>query len=145
MTKDTVKTAAQNLTRTLQNLKGICSNGEYTLLLVDDDPTFCLLWQRLLEMRGKSFADAHTIGEAKKFIEEHGIDAIEKVLISFDLGVENGMDFLEWLVELSPQMSVMMISGSKETVDKSHEFDPTINFCHKDDTDVIRAFLGIQE
>ncbi|RYZ71427.1 MAG: sigma-54-dependent Fis family transcriptional regulator, partial [Proteobacteria bacterium] len=78
------------------------------LLIVDDDRQTCAFWKLALSEAGFLVDLAHNLGEMKDFVSRYSIDA---VLLDLNLGHENGLDGLPFLVSKSPLSKVFVLTA----------------------------------
>lgn len=78
------------------------------LLIVDDDRQTCAFWKLALSEAGFLVDLAHNLGEMKDFVSRYSIDA---VLLDLNLGNENGLDGLPFLVSKSPLSKVFVLTA----------------------------------
>ena len=79
-----------------------------TWLLVDDDEVFRRQLARALERRGISSVTAGSYDEALAKVSE---SSFEKAVIDLRLEGPNGLEILEMLLERSPELEVVMLTG----------------------------------
>ena len=80
-----------------------------TILLVDDDPLIRLLGRELLEQRGYQVKVAGDGVEALRLYRTLG--KVDLVILDYYLPDQNGLEVLEQLKALDPQVRVIMASG----------------------------------
>jgi DNA-binding NtrC family response regulator len=78
------------------------------LLIVDDDRQTCAFWKLALSEAGFLVDLAHNLDEMKDFVSRYSIDA---VLLDLNLGNENGLDGLPFLVSKSPLSKVFVLTA----------------------------------
>ncbi len=78
------------------------------LLIVDDDRQTCAFWKLALSEAGFLVDLAHNLDEMKDFVSRYSIDA---VLLDLNLGHENGLDGLPYLVSKSPLSKVFVLTA----------------------------------
>ena len=85
-------------------------SNEYNgrLLIVDDDTQTCAFWKLALSEAGFLVDLAHNLDEMKAFVSRYSIDA---VLLDLNLGHENGLDGLPYLVSKSPLSKVFVLTA----------------------------------
>ena len=78
-----------------------------TVLVVDDDPSLRLLCRVNLELEGYRVVEAGTVDEARKALDEDGVDVI---LLDVHLGNEDGLTLLRVIADTGP--AVALLTGS---------------------------------
>lgn len=78
------------------------------LLIVDDDRQTCAFWKLALSEAGFLVDLAHNLDEMKDFVSRYSIDA---VLLDLNLGHENGLDGLPYLVSKAPLSKVFVLTA----------------------------------
>jgi CheY-like chemotaxis protein len=92
------------------------SESAQTVLVVDDDAMFQMVLVGMLEVRGYRALVAAEGSEALRMLQEQG-PKIDAVVADLNMRPMNGRQFLAQLRLLSPDMPVVMMSGSaKEDV-----------------------------
>jgi len=77
-------------------------------LLVDDDETFCMVLNNAIERRGFSIVSANNLNDAIKCAAQYQpIHAI----VDLRIGDESGLDLVKKLVELNPEIRIVMLTG----------------------------------
>ena len=79
-----------------------------SLLLVDDDITFCKVLKRALEKRGFSISVAHSVEEA---IPLARINPPEFAVVDLKMGGAPGLALVKVLHELDPNTRIVMLTG----------------------------------
>ena len=79
-----------------------------TLLLVDDDETFCQVLGRALDKRGFEVTIAPNIDAAMLAAER---DEPEYAVVDLRIGQESGLELVRRLVELDPNTRIVMLTG----------------------------------
>lgn len=80
------------------------------ILVVDDQPDFCLLIQRTLESQGYLVSAANTLQEANRLICSQAFDTVITD-ICFENGEQDGLRLLQKSLELQPDTPVILITG----------------------------------
>jgi two-component system chemotaxis response regulator CheY len=62
---------------------------EHTFLVVEDDPALCLLWERLLQRRGK----VESANNGREGLEKTNRSFFDVIITDIDMPVMNGLDF----------------------------------------------------
>ncbi len=78
------------------------------LLLVDDDEQTCAFWKLALSEAGFIVDVAHTLDEMKEIVLRYSIDV---VLLDMNLGKENGLNGIPFLVSRTPHSKVFMLTA----------------------------------
>ncbi|MBI3221531.1 MAG: response regulator transcription factor [Nitrosomonadales bacterium] len=79
-----------------------------TLLLVDDDPTFCGVLSAALEKRGFSVSVAHSVEQALPLAHAH---PPEFAVVDLKMGGAPGLTLVKALHELDPHTRIVMLTG----------------------------------
>ena len=79
-----------------------------SLLLVDDDITFCKVLKRALEKRGFSISVAHSVEEA---IPLARMNPPEFAVVDLKMGGAPGLTLVKVLHELDPNTRIVMLTG----------------------------------
>lgn len=79
-----------------------------SLLLVDDDVTFCSVLKQALEKRQFRVFVAHNLDTAKALLEQVEPD---NAVIDLRIGPESGLVLVKHLVALYPTVSIVMLTG----------------------------------
>lgn len=78
------------------------------LLIVDDDQQTCNFWKLALSEEGYLVDLAHSLDEMKDIVSRYSIDA---VLLDLNLGSENGLDGVPFLVSKTPLSKVFILTA----------------------------------
>lgn len=78
------------------------------LLIVDDDQQTCAFWKLALSEEGYLVDLAHSLDEMKDIVSRYSIDA---VLLDLNLGSENGLDGVPFLVSKTPLSKVFILTA----------------------------------
>lgn len=79
-----------------------------SLLLVDDDITFCSVLKQALEKRQFQVYVAHNLENAKALLEQVQPD---NAVIDLRIGPESGLALVKYLVDRCPTASIVMLTG----------------------------------
>jgi len=79
-----------------------------SLLLVDDDVTFCNVLKRALEKRGFSITVAHSVEEAIPIAESN---PPEFAIVDLKMGGAPGLTLVKVLHQLDPNTRIVMLTG----------------------------------
>jgi two-component system response regulator RegA len=79
-----------------------------TILLLDDDRTFCEVLARSLRKRGFSVLSAQTIADAVEQVERQ---KPQFAVVDLKLGQESGLDAADALLALQPRLRILMLTG----------------------------------
>lgn len=82
-----------------------------TILVVDDEPSICLLVKTLLELEGYAVLIAGDAETASKIYEEHSAE-ITLLLTDMRMPGTNGVELADRILRWKPQMRVLFMSGS---------------------------------
>ena len=82
-----------------------------TILVVDDEPSICLLVKTLLELEGYAVLTAGDAETASKIYEEHSAE-VGLLLTDMRMPDTNGAELADRLLRWKPQMRVLFMSGS---------------------------------
>ncbi|MDY6984111.1 MAG: response regulator [Pseudomonadota bacterium] len=82
--------------------------SEATILLLDDDQTFCEVLARALRRRGFTVLAAQTIGEALALCEMH---RPQYAVVDLKIAQESGLAAAEALLALLPGLRILMLTG----------------------------------
>lgn len=91
---------------------------EESILIVDDDPTFCKTLRDILQTRGYR---VETETEAEKVLEHMEQDYKLLVILDLKLGNDNGVDVLMNIRQRYPTKPVVMVTGYREGMTSSIE------------------------
>lgn len=80
------------------------------VLVVDDDPDYCLLIQSFLEKRDYAVSSLSEYKELANRLQTFRPDA---VLLDLNLGEESGINLLPFIRSLAPDAGIIMMSASK--------------------------------
>ena len=89
------------------------SHEPATLLLVDDEELLRAGVQEMLEMSGYSVITATNGHEAMACLKQHAIDLVITDLVMPKM---DGVDFVEQLRQIWPDVPVMVVSGSTRNI-----------------------------
>lgn len=95
-------------------------NGDYQALVVDDSAFMVKNLVRMLESFDAEVLDTAENGvEAVEAVEEHG-DELDFVTLDITMPEKNGIEALEEILDMYPDLSVCMVSamGQEDTVKK---------------------------
>lgn len=84
------------------------SNEQASLLLVDDDATFCSVLSRALEKRGYTVTIAHSVEQALPLAQTN---PPEYAVIDLKMGGVPGLVLVKALHELDPNTRIVMLTG----------------------------------
>ena len=79
-----------------------------TLLLVDDDETYCSVLGDALRKRGYSIFTAHDLAAALQLAREH---EPEYAVVDLRIGTESGLQLVRQLAELDENTRIVMLTG----------------------------------
>jgi two-component system response regulator RegA len=79
-----------------------------TILLLDDDLTFCEVLGRSLRKRGFSVLSAQTLAGA---VEQLKLAMPQFAVVDLKIGQESGLDAAEALLALQPRLRILMLTG----------------------------------
>jgi len=82
-----------------------------TILVVDDEPSICLLVKTLLEIEGYAVLTARDAETAIKIYQEHSAE-ITLLLTDMRMPEMNGVELADRILRWEPQMRVLFMSGS---------------------------------
>jgi len=82
----------------------------HTILVVDDDPTLCQLFDRMLSSSQYTVWTAQTGGEALEQVRQHK-GQVDVALVDLNLGDENGLDVLKALRDSEESIIGVVITG----------------------------------
>ena len=83
-------------------------NEQASLLLVDDDPTFCRVLGHALEKRGYKVTVAHSVEEATPLAQEN---PPEYAVIDLKMSGASGLVLVRTLHELDPATRIVVLTG----------------------------------
>lgn len=83
-------------------------NEQASLLLVDDDATFCLVLGQALEKRGYKVTIAHSVEEATPLALEN---SPEYAVIDLKMGGASGLALVRALHEIDPATRIVVLTG----------------------------------
>lgn len=83
-------------------------NEKPSLLIVDDDETFCQVLASVFENRGYTVQTAHSVGQALDLIDE---DSPEFAVVDLKMPGESGLALVEKLHQLDVNTRIVMLSG----------------------------------
>lgn len=83
-------------------------NEQPSLLLVDDDATFCAVLQRALEKRGFSVTTAHSVENAIPLAQD---SPPEYAVVDLKLGGASGLTLVSTLHKLDPATCIVVLTG----------------------------------
>jgi len=89
-----------------------------TLLYVDDEETIGRAVARWFERRGYTVQRAHTLREARAYLEANDPDTI---FIDVWLGTESGFELLAWIDDARPHLAERVVFVTGELVDEASE------------------------
>jgi DNA-binding NtrC family response regulator len=92
-----------------RRLRVSVSTPSPTVLVVDDDPSICLLCRVNLELDGYTVREAGSLAEARAELADGTVDV---VLLDVHVGREDGIAFLSELRRDHPQAKVALLTGS---------------------------------
>jgi DNA-binding NtrC family response regulator len=81
----------------------------HTVLVVDDDAAIRFLCRVNLELDGWAVHEAGALEQARQTLAEN---PIEVVVLDVHVGADSGIDFIAEIRELSPGVSVVLLTGS---------------------------------
>jgi len=84
------------------------TNNKQTLLLVDDDLTFCRVLAKALEKRGFDVFTATEIASGLELADDHQPDF---AVIDLRIGNESGLELVEKLHAKNPSLRMLMLTG----------------------------------
>ncbi len=87
-------------------------DGNFEMLVIDDNKDFVELIKNFLKIRGFKIKAAYTAEQALKYLEE-GYRP-DMILLDLMLPGIKGMDFLETIKSLYPDLPVIVVSGIKD-------------------------------
>ncbi|MBW1991316.1 MAG: PAS domain S-box protein [Deltaproteobacteria bacterium] len=102
--------------------------GQGTVLVVDDEPLLRRVAVKLLQKLGYQALEAASGEDALEIFQERGAE-IDLVLLDLIMPGLNGLQTLERLRALNPQVPVLLCSGYSER--QEHELPPGVNFLAK--------------
>jgi two-component system cell cycle sensor histidine kinase/response regulator CckA len=82
-----------------------------TILVVDDEPSICLLVKTFLELEGYAVLIAGDAETASKIYEEHSAE-VTLLLTDMRMPGANGIELADRILRWKPQMRVLFMSGS---------------------------------
>jgi two-component system cell cycle sensor histidine kinase/response regulator CckA len=82
-----------------------------TILVVDDEPSICLLVKTFLELEGYAVLIAGDAETASKIYEEHSAE-VTLLLTDMRMPGTNGIELADRILRWKPQMRVLFMSGS---------------------------------
>ena len=82
-----------------------------TILVVDDEPSICLLVKTLLELEGYAVLTARDAETAMQIYEEHSAE-VALLLTDMRMPEMNGGELADRILRWQPQMRVLFMSGS---------------------------------
>ncbi len=88
----------------------IRAHGSETILVVDDEPAILDVSKHLLTQYGYTVITAESPEKAVKYYEQHK-EAIDLVIMDFYMPKTSGLTCLERLLEIDPEIKVVMSSG----------------------------------
>jgi CheY-like chemotaxis protein len=107
------------------------SQGQETILLVEDEPSILSLSQRILERLGYRVLVARTPGEALRLAREHDGE-IHLLLTDVVMPEMNGRDLARNLLRQFPNLKRLFMSGYTANVIAHHGvLDPGVDFIQK--------------
>jgi PAS domain S-box-containing protein len=80
------------------------------ILVVDDQPGFCMLVKSMLENQGYAVDTANTVADADRLIRSRTFDTVISD-ICFDRDNEDGLTLLQRSLDLQPETPVILITG----------------------------------
>ena len=80
-----------------------------SILIIDDAPKVCALVARTLSGLPYRILTANSVRSAKEIL--HPIERIRMVVVDFGLPDGSGLDVVEAVRELKPQMPILLLSG----------------------------------
>ena len=86
----------------------ILNNEQASLLLVDDDITFCQVLGRAMEKRGYSVTVAHSVEEALPLA---AANPPEYAVVDLKMGGASGLILIQSLHELDPATRIVVLTG----------------------------------
>ena len=78
------------------------------VLLVDDDPTFCMVLKMAMEKRGFEVLVAHALASGIELADKA---EPEYAVIDLRIGYESGLSLVKRLVELDDHTRIVMLTG----------------------------------
>lgn len=84
------------------------SDGPSSLLLVDDDPTFCRVLGLALNRRGFAVVTAHSGAAA---LEQARIEPPEYAIVDLNLAGDSGLGLIPDLLALDPDTRIVVLTG----------------------------------
>lgn len=81
---------------------------KHAILVVDDDPTFCLMLQKFLEKKGWNSKGVFSAEEALQTLEKESFDA---VISDFRLPGKDGLELMQEMRERSMQLPVIIMTS----------------------------------
>ncbi len=78
------------------------------VLIIDDDPTFCIMLKSFLEKKGFEAIEVHNARQSIKAIQQHEFDII---LTDFRLPDINGLDLLKSIKNIVPHTPVILMTS----------------------------------
>jgi two-component system response regulator RegA len=79
-----------------------------SLLLVDDDETYCSVLSAALTSRGFNILVAHSVPDALKVVEQ---DPPEYAVVDLCMPGPTGLELVKQLIELDPNTRIVMLTG----------------------------------
>src|SRR5512135_3142903 len=83
-------------------------NDQPSLLLVDDDTTFCAVLSRALEKRGFAVTVAHSVEDAMPLAQAN---SPEYAVVDLKMGGASGLTLVRALHELDPATRIVVLTG----------------------------------
>jgi two-component system, response regulator RegA len=84
------------------------NNELASLLLVDDDATFCQVLSRALEKRGFAVSVAHSVEQALPLVQAN---PPEYAVVDLKMGGASGLTLIQALHELDPATRIVVLTG----------------------------------
>ena len=84
-----------------------------TILLVDDDPTLCTVFETVLRRRGYSVLTASSAEEALDILRDHTVSAI---ISDLHMPKMNGLEMLKHLHDNGSKVPAILITGQLEEI-----------------------------
>jgi two-component system response regulator RegA len=84
------------------------TGGDATILLLDDDATFCEVLARALRRRGFTVLSTQAIADAVAQCEAH---RPQYAVVDLKIAQESGLTAAEALLAISPELRILMLTG----------------------------------
>ena len=82
--------------------------SELSLLLVDDDVTFCEVLGRALEKRQYLVSITHSVRAAEELLSSHNFDV---AVVDLNMPEQTGLELIPSLVQRNPEIKVVVLTG----------------------------------